>query len=122
MTRGYLVRYRTDLDGAIHKIEISVEGHSDMRMVNYPDVGAPIYGWLLAAIALAIAGALGYRLRSRSRLMGRLIFVGGQEAGTNNIDAGAAGLISLDSEIQLAVHRQFRRDGIQHDSFTIVGK
>ena len=89
MAHSYLVRYPAELDGEVHKIEVAVEGHSDMRMVEYPSRGAMIYlWWILGAVLVAIAGLVGYRLQRRNRLMGRLVFVGGQESGREVILRG----------------------------------
>jgi hypothetical protein len=88
MARSYLVHYGASLDGEVHKIEISVEDHSDMRMVQYPSMGAVPYSWWIGGGAVAVAALVGYRIKRRSRLMGRLLFVGGQESGREVILRG----------------------------------
>jgi hypothetical protein len=88
MARSYLLRYPAELDGDIHKIEISVEDHSDMRMVDYPSGATPVYAWWIGGGAVAVAALVGYRMKRRTRLMGRLLFVGGQESGREVILRG----------------------------------
>jgi len=89
MAHSYVAFHPVQLDGETHKIEISVEGHSDVRMVDYPSSRTTLYaGWLAAVTALAAAALVGYRVKRRNRLMGRLVFVGGQESGREVILRG----------------------------------
>lgn len=77
---SYVVRFKTDLDGAPHEVRLVVGGKDATRGVLYPDVGGGIPGWALALVVAAalLAGALAWL---RTRRAGRLVYKSGPEHG-----------------------------------------
>ena len=80
MTHSFVVRYDGDMDGLRHSIEVTIEDRADSREVDYPDMGAPVWPWLLGLLAVLAAGAGGFFLL-QSRTAGKLVFEGGPRSG-----------------------------------------
>jgi hypothetical protein len=81
VTKSYVARFRTELDGKTHRIEVSAGALKQARAVPYPLYQRPL--WPLAAgggaAGLAI-GLLGWSV-FRRRPAGRLVFVAGARSG-----------------------------------------
>jgi hypothetical protein len=88
MMRSYVVRYPGDMDGRRHTVEVTIESASDRRTAAYPEIGAPLWPWLLA-VGLLLLGAGAFVLVQQARSPGRLIFVGGDQDGESVVLRGA---------------------------------
>jgi Mg-chelatase subunit ChlD len=80
MTQSFVVRFPAEMNGASHRIEVTVETRSDSREAIYPDISTPIWPWILGVLALALLGAGGFVLL-QSRSAGRLTHEGGPRSG-----------------------------------------
>jgi Mg-chelatase subunit ChlD len=81
MTRSMIVRYTGDMDGAVHAIEVTVDNRSDTREAQYPDIGTPIWPWLVGLLVLVSAGAGGWFILQSRGSAGHLVFEGGSRSG-----------------------------------------
>jgi VWFA-related protein len=77
---SYVVRFATDLDGARHEVKVQIEQQSAMRAAQYPDVGGPLWPWLVGLAALLALGAAVF-LVLRARRLGELRVKSGALAG-----------------------------------------
>lgn len=80
MTRSYLVRFPADMDGEAHTIEVAVDAQSDSIKLTYPEIGGPVWPWLLAVGVLVFGGVVVF-VALRFRAAGRLVFVDGPRKG-----------------------------------------
>jgi hypothetical protein len=77
---SYVVRFRTDLDGELHEVRVSIGDKEATRSVRYPDVGGAVPGWAFAVLA-GVAVAVGVGAGLRARRTGRLVYKSGPEHG-----------------------------------------
>jgi Mg-chelatase subunit ChlD len=76
MRHGYVLRYRSDMDGSPHIVEVVVEGKPDSRGVAYPKIRPAMWRWPVAA-GSAVIVLLVVRALTRSRSPGSLRVVDG---------------------------------------------
>jgi len=80
VTRSYVIRFPADMDGKMHTLTVAVGGELDTKSVRYPKISRPLWHYLMpAALLVAIAATVFLVLRRRSP--GRLVFIGGPQAG-----------------------------------------
>jgi hypothetical protein len=81
MTKSYVLRYRSRLDGEAHRVEVVADGQAkDERTARYGAVSGSPWPWLAAGLAaIALVGGLVTFFLSRSA--GRLVLQSGEERG-----------------------------------------
>lgn len=80
VSKSYVVRFTTDLDGEPHELSLTIADKDAVRSVVYPKVGGGIAGWVVACVA-AVAGVAGLIALMRQRRAGRLVYKSGPEHG-----------------------------------------
>lgn len=81
MMQSYVVRFPTDLDGKVHKIDVVADGLAeDKRAAQYPLVSAPVWPYVVVGLLLlCVLGVAAFLFVRQSP--GRLEFVSGPQAG-----------------------------------------
>lgn len=76
MRHSYVLRYRSDMDGNAHVVEVAVEGKPDSRGTSYPKIEGGLWRWPIAA-GLAVIVLLVIRALTGGRSPGSLRVVNG---------------------------------------------
>jgi hypothetical protein len=84
MTSSYIARFPSDLDGQEHRVRLAVGSKSAERRVLYPDLGGPLWPWLLGLAALLGCAAAAWLLHGQ-RSAGQLSVIAGAPAGTSYV-------------------------------------
>ncbi len=80
ITRSYLVRFPSHMDGQPHTIKVSVDAQTATIKLTYPEIAGPVWPWLAAGAAVLVLAIAAFAL-PRLRSAGRLVFVDGPRNG-----------------------------------------
>ncbi len=100
--QSYLVRFRTDLDGDAHALEVAAGDGKDERTARYPDLGGGISAWLLGGLGALLAGG-GAGAFLWLRRPGALVFQNGPNRGHKRALRSGVNRIGQQSDSEILI-------------------